>query len=296
MIVNPVRQMKKLEKDLRRWCADPTKDWREKIDKTLRQWLASSHPRAAPVAARQLDVLANFHAHHGALAILKGRVEGWADIDLVLHYEWWHFRIEPGDNGATNAALALAHAMVFEEESMAGWLAERLIQSLDEDTFLGRSWQLAPFGAFMLKLWAMHRGLPDVDVKRPHVSPLGVYERVLETWAKPNELRLALGEACDYHLAQSWTAKGYPPFVRSPYQMFPVDILAIAIVRRDLGLEMPKVEHPLLSTPLATPPPREQRPRMKRPDPLLEQVIAKARETGFLRDDSDAEARGHERQ
>ena len=161
---------------------------------------------------------------------------------------------------------------------MAAWLAERMVRSLEDGAFA--CWHSATFGVFLLKLWALHRGIPDINVTRPGVSALGVYQRVLDAWSNQAELRSALGEVCDYHLEQSWTARGYPPFVHTPYQMFPVDILAIARVRRDLGLVMPAVEHPLLSTPLATLPPSEQCPRMPRPDPLLEKVIQKAKDTG----------------
>ena len=275
--------MKRLEKDLREWWADPRTDGREESYKVIRKQLASNHPRRAAVAAGRLSSLANWHGNHGSLAILDGQAEGWADIDRVLHYHWWDMRIDTSMTTASAAALTIAHAMAFEEESMAEWLAERLIQSLDEEnTFLGGSWKLAPFGAFLLRLWAMYRGLRESYVARPHVAALGIYQSVLDAWSHPDQLRSALGAACDYHLAESRKVSGYPPFVYSPYQMFPVDMLAIAIVRRSQGLEMPTVEHPLLSTPLAKLPPREQRPRMGRPDPLLEQVIQKARDTGFL--------------
>ena len=279
MTVNPARQMKKLEKALRAWCTDPTTDRREQIHQSLRKWLASSHPRSAAAAAVDLHALAIWHAHHGALATLEGRIEGWADIDRVLKYEWWSLRINNDTSMVSHVALILAHAMVFEEESMAEWVAHWLLRSLEDST--SPNWSCATFGAFILKLWTMQRGLPDVDVARPNVPPLGVYQRVLDAWANPDELRPALSEACDYHLSQSWTARGYPEFVDSPYQMFPVDMLAIATVRRALGLEMPRVEHPLLATPLATPPPRGARPEVGE-DAVLEQLITKARATGFL--------------
>ena len=280
MKMNSARQLKKLVNELHEWCADPTTDRREEIYKSLRKELASNRPRAAAVATGDLRSLANWYGQHGSLAILDGRIEGWADIDRSLHYEWWSIRIDTSMIAVPEAALTLAHALVFEEESMAEWLAERMISSLDDGAF--SCWHSATFGVFILKLWAIHRGLSDVNVTRPDVSALGVYQHVLDAWSNPAELRAALIEACDYHLAQSRTAMGYPPFVYSPYQIFPVDMLAIAVVRRGQGLEMPAVEHPLLSTPLATPPPREQRPRMKQPDPLLDQVIAKAKATGFL--------------
>ena len=279
MTVNPVRQMKKLEKDLRRWCADPTTDWRDKLDKSLHKEFASTRPRAAAVAAGQLDTLAHWHAQHGALAILEGRVEGWASIDRTLHYRWWVLRIQRDTTQVGDVALLLAHALAFEEDSMAEWVAEMFIRSLD--TAAPYVWTGVRFGAFLLKLWSMHRGLPEIKVTRPDVTTLGVYQRVLDAWSNPVELRAALSAACDHHLSQSWSGN-WVEFGDSPYQMLPVDILAIARVRRDLGLEMPTVEHPLLSTPLATLPPREQRPRMPQPDPLLEKVIQKAKDTGFL--------------
>ena len=131
--------MKRLEKDLHEWRASPSADRRADIHKVIRAQLASNHPRAAAVAAGCLASLANWYANHGALTILEGRMEGWADIDRVLHYNWWSFRIDTSMTEVSAAALNLAHAMTFEEEHLAEWLAARLLQSLDEDTFLGRT-------------------------------------------------------------------------------------------------------------------------------------------------------------
>lgn len=92
--------------------------------------------------------------------------------------------------------------------------------------------------------------------------------------------------ACDYHLAQSVDAQEHRQFVWAPYDLFPVDILAIARVREKQGLPMPEVDHPLMQTPLAKPPPNDVRPHMP-PDPLLDAVIEKARKQGFLPAEGD---------
>lgn len=159
---------------------------------------------------------------------------------------------------------------------MADWLAQWLIQVSGSSAFVTRN--CTSFKAFVLNLWTIHHGSADVVV-RPSVAVVSAYQRVLDTWSNMAPLRSALRAACNHHLAQALTKGG--EFVDRPYQVFPVDMLAIATVRRDLGLEIPTVEHPLLSTPLATVPPGDQRPRMG-PDPVLEQVIQKARGTGSL--------------
>ena len=277
MLVTPTQQMKKLEQTLRAWCADPTSDPREQVTKNIRKWLASSRPQAAAMAAARLDDLAEWYGQQGALAVLDGRAAGWADIDRALHYFWWRIRIDPAGTLVSKMALVLAHAMTFEEKLMADWLATWLIEALHHSTLVTHD--CTSFAAFVLNLWTIHQGSADVVVARPSVAVVSAYQRVLDTWSNTDSLRSALRTVCNHHIAQALTPRG--EFAEVPYPMFPVDVLAIARVRRDLGLEMPTVEHALLSTALAALPPHELRPRMG-PDPLLEQVIQKAKDTGLL--------------
>ncbi len=59
----------------------------------------------------------------------------------------------------------------------------------------------------------------------------------------------AIEAACHYHCARSFEdPNGYPEFAWEPYNVFPVDILAIRRVRDDLGLGTPDVHHPLLDS------------------------------------------------
>lgn len=59
-------------------------------------------------------------------------------------------------------------------------------------------------------------------------------------------------------------------FVFEPFNILPVEIMAVYRVRRELGLETPIVDHPLIQSPLFSPPPLTDPPA----DPLLERVIA----------------------
>jgi len=64
---------------------------------------------------------------------------------------------------------------------------------------------------------------------------------------------------CDYHCQQCFDSPGeQADFVWFPYNVFPVEILAIQRVRKDLGLSVPLIVHPLLDSPLvqvpSTPP------------------------------------------
>jgi hypothetical protein len=275
--------MNSLVRDLRGWCTRPTNDWREDGYKTIQKFMKSNQPRAAAVAGGTLFSLSAWYAQNGALAVLNGDVAGWANLDRVLHYRWWNARIDTGGTLVSNAALTLAHAITFEEWSKAAWLAERMLASIDDLAFL--TWECSSFGVFLLKLWARHQGRADLNLDRPKVAKLGVYQRVFDAWSDDAQLAGAVADMCDYHLKESFHSEGFPQFTDPPYDLFPVDYLALSIVRRELGLATPRPDHPLLATPLAAPPPPESRPRMGE-DPLLEMVLKKARDTGFLPPDA----------
>jgi hypothetical protein len=124
------------------------------------------------------------------------------------------------------------------------------------------------------------------DIERPGVASLGVYRAIFDSWHEPVDFASALLDACDYHLDHATYSDADKEFLTAPYDLFPVDIVAIARVREKQGLPMPELDHPLMKTPLAKPPPNDVRPRMP-PDPLLDAVIAKARKEGFLPAEGD---------
>ena len=132
----------------------------------------------------------------------------------------------------------------------------------------------------MLKLWGLYQG-PEINIVRPNVAPLGVYQSIFAGWHDDAALSRALLDACDYHLEQTLDRSPYPEFVWPPYMLFPVDILVIGEIRKRLGLSTPRVDHPLLDTPLAKVPPPAERPRMG-PDPLLDEVMARVKQDGLI--------------
>ena len=279
------KHVAKLVKTTRAWCAEPRNDRRAPLETELKKILAGAHPRAAAMAAVQLFAMSVWYGRQGTLSILDGRPEGWADLDRALHYTSWNARLNPKTTLASTVAALLANAVLFDHDELAEALAARLTADLDEQALLG--WALSPFAAFMVKLWGIGRGA-DVDVSRPKVAPLGVYQGVVDAFhdeAGRDEAALgpALAAACDYHLDQTQERHAHAEFLQVPYPLFPADILVIGAVRAKLGLPTPRPPHPphpLLATPLAAVPPRAERPGMGE-DPLLEKVVARAKATGL---------------
>jgi hypothetical protein len=275
------KRLAKLIGWLRQSCANPRTQQLENIHKDIEKQLRSSHPRAAAVAAVHLKFLGCLHGSHGALAVLEGDTEGWREIDRMFNYQWWSFRIDQVMTQPSEAGIILAQAMVWEEDEKAAWVGEHQLQMLKNNA--SPLWDYAKFAVFALELWSRSRGRTELRVTslQPEASKLGVYQEVLDHWEEESQLIEALRRACDYHLAQATKQTGYPEFDRLPFGVFPVDMLAVARVRQQSGLAMPKVDHPLLRTPLADLPSKETRPSMG-PDTLLEKVIAKARSSGVL--------------
>jgi len=270
------KRVRGLIRETHKWCADPRNDRRESWTKDVRKDFTKNDTRRAAVS---LNFFANWYGEYGVHRILDAEMEGWADLDRAVRYRWLYARI--GKHVAMQASMVasvLATAVVFDEDAMAEALAARLLQSLDDQKIFS-VWIESPFAAFMVKLWGLYRGL-EIDVARPKVAPLGVYQRILDAWHDEAALANAVSAACDYHLEQTREA-GYPEFYFPPYRLFPADILVIGTVRRKFGLSMPEVFHPLLDTPLAKVPPPTERPRMG-VDPLFDEVLARATKDGLL--------------
>src|SRR5262249_18756858 len=156
------------------------------------------------------------------------------------------------------------------EDAMAESLAARLIRSMD-DQKLFQVWEESAFAVFMVKLWGLYRGR-DIDVTRPKIAALRVYQAILDGWHDDAALAPAGSTACGYHLEQALEKPPSRDFFCFPLMLSPADILVIGAVRRTLGMSMPEVQPPLLDTPLAKVPPLGERPRMG-PDPLFDEVL-----------------------
>jgi hypothetical protein len=83
--------------------------------------------------------------------------------------------------------------------------------------------------------------LSDVDYR--------AYHSIIKAWDDPYLLESSITEACEYHCQRMFDSDDYPEFSHMPYAFVPVEILVIYKIRDELGLETPKVHHPLLATP-----------------------------------------------
>jgi hypothetical protein len=238
-------------------------------------------------AAICLDQQTTWDAQVGALAVLEGNDSGWALLDRVLHYRWWRYRVSIQGEFASRVALVLAHAIVFEEDGKADWLADRLICASMSTEYELIGWELTSMPGLILWLWSKLRGrTPPEGVRLARREP---YERIVATWEEPPALHEAILLACDHHLDDAMMAmsgKGYPEFGTTPYDVFPVELLALSRVRSVLGLMPIAFEHPLLSTHLAAPVRATVRPHMES-DAVLEAFVKKVCAAGMVSEQSD---------
>lgn len=275
------------------------KDWLavRDVERDLRKLRESLDHRAdkpAP-ATFYLSDLGLSEYYRGAVAVLEGDVSGWVNLHAGWRYEALRVRVHVGRfddslrklggvydddkigvgtyaHGEINGAmLNLATAIAFGEDKFADWCGPRMVRNLVEQDplVLERSWLFAcPFEPFMAKLYALWRGI-DLDLRKCAIGDMTPYDRALDAWADEVAFAAAFLEICEFH--GSHVRKEDDPFHWPPYTVFPGEILALVRVRRELGLSVPLVEHPLLSTPLAVVP--DPVPRREH-DELLEEVVS----------------------
>ena len=108
-------------------------------------------------------------------------------------------------------------------------------------------------GPYILKLYSQWTR-QELSFRPDVADPLGRYQRVFDKWSSTDELAEAISDICDLHCEESFDVGSYPMFVYPPYNIFPVEILALLRVRSDLGLKTPVIDHPLLRSALCSPP------------------------------------------
>ena len=173
----------------------------------LKAFLPARNYTGASVALHDLAV---WYEALGTARILEGNAEGWNTLHQALLCQYWSMKVEirlycndPKVKyiaaSVNTAALCLAHAMAVREDSMADWLGRRMIQSLDDETF--GTWGSTPFGPFVVKLFAVWKGIP-LDYDDYDVHPLLFYDEIFDAWHDQQRLATALEKACEYHVWQ----------------------------------------------------------------------------------------------
>jgi len=242
------------------------------LTKALVEDLSSPSLDSLLLAAGRLEQLSLVAGVKGVAGVCKGKPEGWNALYESYSYLSWNVRVYTGlyQRGRIStgfdfsfpqnrALCSLAHAIAIQDDEFAEWCGQMLLSNYQIGDGPFNRWY-CPFGSFLIELFARWKSLKIATTPLPR-PPLGVFQELLEAWNHDRDFASALIKACDYHVERSVDGKiAHAEFVRIPYNVFPVDILAIKRIRDEAGLSWPTVQHPLLNTPMVTPPRTSRNP------------------------------------
>ena len=120
-----------------------------------------------------------------------------------------------------------------------------------------------PSANFIVHLYCVAEAVAPLE---PSEIP-SVYTSLVESLESGSSTEIALRAACDYHVDRIEVPAGYDEFGVGPYDLWPVELLAIEVV---CGRRFSPVDHPMLSTSLLRRPLDQSVPS---PDALLSSVI-----------------------
>ncbi len=256
-----------LQRDMRAWVLRPQNRTilHDESLASIHQSLRSEGIGALLTAAFDLGNLGFYWSMRGTAEVLEGKSAGWEQIHRGAAYVWVHLKAFIGAYHAdtrkrkqnrvyaNKAALNLAHLLAIGADREAQWLGARLLAST-RDGSLG-PWNITPFEPFMARLYARSNGAPFEPTME--IADLGVYQPIFDDWDKGN-LKAQIAALCDYHVTRSQEIDDdLPEFLGGPYDLIPIEILALRRARTRMGLETSFPDHPLLATPLARMEPME---------------------------------------
>ena len=285
--MSDLRLLHKITKVYRKSLLDPSEaDYFER--KQLRAISEESNRPGVMDFKREVTLLLSMGIYStwrgmvGSVKIADGDPGGWGDIRLAFLYRAWDVRtkIASGDRAgkirdfSLNYGIAATHglAIVLGDQAYANWIGERVLRSFKtkERAFTNDS-DAPPFAPFLFQLHSLWQG-EKFDLSRYRGCGLGPYADIVKHWhsTDADAFRNALQTACDARADNS--PLGETCIV--PTAQVPVEILAVFIVRKALGLPTPSFSHPLLETPFAQVPAVVDTPT----DPILTAAINKIRE------------------
>lgn len=214
---------------------------------------------------------------HGLRAVLKLAREsdetGWRDLALSLEYLLGAFRVRTAmkyPNGTwhdTNrACLLFAAALALQSKCVATWLADVMIASYTAGGPL-KDWDHTPFETLALRLACSVKGISPIreSARGPYAD---IYDELLSatdiTATQEALSELVIKRVC--LVSESYSDA--PPFMWPPFDLFPVDILAVLTVNHS---GIPKFDFGCLESPLCDP--SIPFPYVK--DDLVDRVIAR---------------------
>lgn len=235
-----------------------------------------------------LYLYSRFSSMRGASTVLKHGDTGWYDLKYAHLLKCWSTRIRHAiideekcwDNSPFNMSMndsnethVLLEAIALGDDTFAHGYGRKLIRNF-ETTKGGDKvyFYITPTFPFAFKLYCQWVGYEAI-FRDDIADPLGPYQALFDTWNSPAEFTVALQAAIDFHCVDSREQGKVQVWAFNPYNIFPVEILAILRIRREQGLETTLPDHPLVQSLLMTPP--AVLPEVH--DELLDRVIEFAR-------------------
>jgi hypothetical protein len=255
----------------------------QEIEKDLK--LIESDDLALYRIGLHLGDLAHWHSMNSVYRVVKNDKQGWNEVHQAMLYRLSEYRMSyfdladnpPEKRGSRpfseNVALVIAHGLAVNDKKMADGAAEVLINGVPHG--LATQETQISFEPFIVRLYGkLNKREIRVDFKKAMYGDY--YVEMWEAWNDDSKLKAILNEFCDTHLtwAQPNSPKNFYRQFREPFEIYPLEIVAIQRVRRHLGLSTPTIDHPLMSSPLADAP--ESPPEVD--DPILSKVLKRVRE------------------
>lgn len=136
-------------------------------------------------------------------------------------------------------------------------------------------WKDHPLCGLVLRIWLIMTGKSRWDSFPEGLPSAGIYLKFFEYWEDEAALANSIWDACDHHMRKSQdSADDIADFFLRPYDLLPVELLALKTLRGHLGLATPWPDHPLLGTPFVRNLPAEFPPSG---DELIRQVQTAAK-------------------
>jgi hypothetical protein len=155
----------------------------------------------------------------------------------------------------TNIVITMALGIVIGEDEIAKWFGERCVEMMVTIPPYcdPRAWQVGPMQGFLMQLY-MHWSGSVVDVNRFGFAKLKPFQTILDAWHDERSVEEATLRILRIHARKALRPLDDDNDLilgmnNSLGCIFPLEILFLQRVRRDLGLSVPNPEHPLLRSP-----------------------------------------------
>jgi hypothetical protein len=254
------RKIRRVVNDHRKWLADTSQEVFQRSMEDLNGDLNDKSVHSLLPISYSLGGLATYHGIKGGVAVIDGDPTGWIHIHRSCRFHLWTLairelawkRLASSPNltlyaGLTACSLCYAIACDLDKwcHSQTNLLTEMASGSGIADEAY---WNERRFEPFVLRLG---RSLENTGCKvLSEGEDFGVYNDVLTHWNNDALIGEALVRICDYHCDNMEDDGGdwKPEFGEAPFDLIPLELLAIGRVRQLAGLTTPSINHPLANS------------------------------------------------